>query len=1042
MKPLRLTLSAFGPYPKEQTLDFRKLYNRSLFLIHGPTGAGKTTILDAIAFALYGECSGHTRDTKRIRSDHAMPDQVTQVSFDFALGAEQYRVLRRPTQSLKERGKEKPCSAYAVLWKRTGITDETNNGEVLAEKWKDVTRKVEELLGFCIDQFSHVIMLPQGEFRDFLVADSRKRQEILEVLFQTGFYRRVEEKFKEETKNLKSELEILNNHLEYILKQADLLPSEREPHLQKSPEKTYFGFNRKEYEERLQTERERTQKNLDELNEKIGKLKEAVEEARSALEQGRRAIEKIEELNCSQKILQDLEKRRDEFTVKRSALDRARQATTLIPLETKWKYCAKEAKEAELKLKEAMEASQEARRKKEEAEQSFQIEQQRQSERDEVRTALEGLRSLRSKVQELFEATERLRNSKEKLDKAVQAWNHVLREKENLAEKLEDMQKKLNDFKLKGAEAEAIRLKYEQTETNVRLIKDLEKSRMEKTEACKQNELKQQTLARIGNALSSAEDRQRLLNAAWIRGQAAILARKLEMGKPCPVCGSTDHPNPASPESGVPDQKAVELSAKRVENLRKAMDKAKQRKSDAVSRLVACETKLKMLHERLGSAVTKSLKEINQEQALLKEELDKTETAERQVQGLEQQGEILKTQGEEAGRKVVEAEREKQACQSDYDRCQAELAARSESIPEQYRDPATLEDAIEEKENRLRMLEEAWKQAQKVLEVSKENLARSEKAEEIAKERLTETRQHERTQREKFLESLRALGFGDEDAFQRAKRSEEKMRQLEEEIREFDESLSAARDRYKRASQEAAHVSVPPDIQELESTVSVRQEGWKKAITQQIQLTEKLNQVDKLHSEFLKCAEELERLQNKYAVVKYLSEIAGGNNKEKITFQRYIQGAFMDDVLTAASQRLRMMSGGRYLLRRVLERQGGRSPSGLDLEVQDEYTGIPRPVSTLSGGESFLASLSLALGLADVVQTYSGGRYLETIFVDEGFGSLDPESLDMALRALVDLQQNGRLVGIISHVPELCERIDARIEIIATPQGSSARFWV
>lgn len=282
MKPLRLTLSAFGPYPKEQTLDFRKLYNRSLFLIHGPTGAGKTTILDAIAFALYGECSGHTRDTKRIRSDHAMPDQVTQVSFDFALGAEQYRVLRRPTQSLKERGKEKPCSAYAVLWKRTGITDETNNGEVLAEKWKDVTRKVEELLGFCIDQFSHVIMLPQGEFRDFLVADSRKRQEILEVLFQTGFYRRVEEKFKEETKNLKSELEILNNHLEYILKQADLLPSEREPHLQKSPEKTYFGFNRKEYEERLQTERERTQKNLDELNEKIGKLKEAVEEAITA----------------------------------------------------------------------------------------------------------------------------------------------------------------------------------------------------------------------------------------------------------------------------------------------------------------------------------------------------------------------------------------------------------------------------------------------------------------------------------------------------------------------------------------------------------------------------------------------------------------------------------------------------------------------------------------------------------------------------------------------------------------------------------------
>lgn len=213
-------------------------------------------------------------------------------------------------------------------------------------------------------------------------------------------------------------------------------------------------------------------------------------------------------------------------------------------------------------------------------------------------------------------------------------------------------------------------------------------------------------------------------------------------------------------------------------------------------------------------------------------------------------------------------------------------------------------------------------------------------------------------------------------------------------------------------------------------------------VREEASLSERLRQIQIWLNELTRVLKEIEDLESRFGVVGRLAEVASGRNAFGVTFQRFVLGALLDDVLIASSQRLRIMSKGRYQLQRMTTRADKRTAGGLDLEVYDTYTGTARPVATLSGGESFIASLSMALGLADVVQSYAGGVYLETIFVDEGFGSLDPESLDLALRALIDLQQGGRLVGIISHVPELKERIDARLEVVPGRAGSSARFVV
>jgi len=297
------------------------------------------------------------------------------------------------------------------------------------------------------------------------------------------------------------------------------------------------------------------------------------------------------------------------------------------------------------------------------------------------------------------------------------------------------------------------------------------------------------------------------------------------------------------------------------------------------------------------------------------------------------------------------------------------------------------------------------------------------------------------TQREAFSKGLSDAGFRDEEAFRAAKRTKSEIERLETEIQAFERNLESARDRASRAAIAAAGLE-SPDLQALEQSAAKAKADLEKALREEAALTENLKRIDGWLTDYGHALEELAGLEERYSSIGKIAAVATGQNRDGVNFHRFVLAALFEDVLSSASKRLHIMSNSRFHLQRAKDRSDRRTAGGLDLEVHDTYTGTTRPVSTLSGGESFLASLSLALGLADVVQSYAGGIRLDTICVDEGFGSLDPEALDLAFRALVDLQENGRLVGIISHVPDLRDRIDTRLEVIKDRHGSSARFVV
>jgi exonuclease SbcC len=362
-------------------------------------------------------------------------------------------------------------------------------------------------------------------------------------------------------------------------------------------------------------------------------------------------------------------------------------------------------------------------------------------------------------------------------------------------------------------------------------------------------------------------------------------------------------------------------------------------------------------------------------------------------------------------------------------------------VPEEYHRTDLLNRAKDKLRKRMTALEAALRKAQKELELGAQDLAAKEASCEAAEEHAALTAQRRLVQQQEFAASLQNAGFHDEAAFKQAKRAVDEIAPLEADILAFDRDRESARDRMTRAVQGAAGL-IHPDMEALEQAALSAREALTSSVREEATLKESFKRIGSWLRDHENYARELGALEERYAIVGRLAEVSGGSNKDGITFQRFVLAALLDDVLATASKRLHLMSNGRFYLQRVKDRTDRRTAGGLDLEVHDTYTGTTRPASSLSGGESFLASLSLALGLADVVQSYAGGMRLETIFVDEGFGSLDDEALDQALRALIDLQQTGRLVGIISHVRDLRERIDTRLEITADRRGSMARFVV
>lgn len=1020
MKPLKLTISAFGPFAGTQTIDFTELGERTFFLINGPTGSGKTTVLDAICFALYGDTSGAQREGKQMRSDHADSSAVTEIAFDFTTGAETYRIKRSPEQERpKKRGDGTTTMiANATLWSRTGLTDDAQEGDVLETGWSRVTEAVEVLLGFKSSQFRQVVMLPQGDFRKLLMADSKERQGIMEILFRTELYRRIEEYLKNCARELRLETE--QKDREKILKLQDAGAETKDDLAQRHT---------------LHIEQ------LAEATENIAARYSAAEAARKALDTGKQVREKLAAKNAAAIAVKELEQKTPEIEAWQAILTKAQQAAGLTDKEKALQERQQEADTAASQLENKKFMRSEAESASTTAAGALAAEEKKESDREAASREVIRLEGLTAKVAALEEARKTINEAEQKVKTAETELGAAQRSLEATRKDMAEKTVALAAAKSSAGQAAALEAACREAERVSGRRQSLEDCRGVLSEAQKSFNQAENKCRLAEDGYAAAKEELFGLQERWHKGQAAILAGSLTAGEPCPVCGSAEHPKPAAAGAELPSEADLKARQLALNDLEAARDQAKDELTSAEAVMSTVLGRIEDLEKELGNQASLDPAVLAASANEIKGLWTQASTAAETASALDSELKALQEQ-EESVRKMLEG------CRDNYQKEHTALEAqravlqeREAAVPADLRDPAALQHARQEAVNRRELLQASLDSAKKAAAEAGQALVKAATAEQEALGTSQAAAKRLEDEKSSFAQRLKEAGFDCMKDYEAARKVPEAVQRLQREINEFKEKLFAAKDHLERAAG-AAEGLVEPDLAALVQNRTEAEAIHEQSLRREEQLRSQVKNEDKWLQDLQEMEDAIKGLAERYAVLGRLSQVANGANKYGLTFQRFVLGALLDDVTIAATERLKLMSRGRYHLQRTMDRARSNAAGGLDLEVFDTYTGAARSVATLSGGETFLASLSLALGLADVVQSYSGGIHLDTIFVDEGFGSLDPESLDFALRALLDLQKGGRLVGIISHVPELKERIDARLEILPTDRGSAASFRI
>nr|WP_246462485.1 SbcC/MukB-like Walker B domain-containing protein [Pelagicoccus albus] len=1018
---MRLTLSAFGPYAEPQTLDFAELGGREFFLIHGPTGSGKTTLLDAITYALYGETSGAGRNGAQMRSQQADTKTLTFVRFDFCVGENYFRVERQPEQEVaKKRGEgttKRP--AEANLWKGNSPGRDPGPSDLnwtpLATKAGQVNSEVARMLGFSAEQFRQVILIPQGRFREVLEADSKKREEILETLFGTQRFSALAELLKTKAKNLQDQAKI------GLQQKAALL----EAHLSES-------------EQELREKLSLTRVKIEELEAQLKPLQTKREQANKALEAARLLDQQFLELEKADTELSAIKARESETKDAKARVELARKAANLrseFELYTQSKRHREKA-DSELEgLRKILPAQEKA------LQQAIEKKALLDKDSDSFKkweTELAKLDDLEPKLNRLIQLQSEGETAKRQLSEASKESDRLGKHSTELAKRIPELEKRWTkslqarsripqiDTELKKAQ-EALKI-LNQRKVLSEKITVLEKAQEPRKTAGK-------VLAETWKRLCSERDQEQ---DRWDNGQAALLASQLETEAPCPVCGSTHHPKPAhSSAESLPSETRIKSLRKSAEDAFKKLEAAREVYQNAEKELTLLRSKRDALAkpESSEAQILESIGKLDTELKLLQKEA--TSLTEDSLAKSRSEAEAAAL----AAKKAEEAANERKGS---FEKLLSASKVMQQDIPTELRSSIALNKRRSLIRNRIREFETSKETTEKSLQASRETHQQT----------LTQIRSLEKTTKDAakaeaelqsvWQKALSSIGFENEEAWHKARLDSEELLVLEKTLEQFAKEMAAAQSRCARAKEELAKSKAAerPQLTRYSEEQQAAEKAWQETRDLKAGFSKDLDTLKRACQQLDKMEKEFGELQTAYSTAGKVADAVNGKNVLGITLQRFVLTAFLDDTLIAASSRLVRMSRGRFRLERRRERNDMRRASGLDLDVFDEFTGQSRSVNTLSGGESFLASLALALGLADVVQSYSGGVRMDALFIDEGFGTLDQEALDEALKALMDLREKGRLVGIISHVPELKERIDVRLEVTSTRQGSKAAFKI
>ena len=914
MRPLKLTMAGFGPYAGVQVLDFDCLGSSGLYLITGDTGAGKTTIFDAITFALFGEASGNNRDSTMLRSKYAKDDAPTYVELTFAYGGKVYTVTRNPAyERAKTRG--------------TGTTTELAGAELTCPDGRQVTKKgevdaaIREIIGLTREQFSQIAMISQGDFRKLLQADTKERQKIFRDIFKTDFYVLLQNQLKESTGEIRTQREQASQSIQQYINGMTC------------DEDSVYA--------------------LDVQKAKNGELPvtEVIELFRTLLEQDRQAELALEaELAAAEKELEQITSQltqAEAYEAAKTALAKrvAEEAMLTVAFET-----AKVTLDAAQKTVPAQEK---------------------------LQSKIAEMELLLPSYDELDTHTAALAAAQTDLAGAHAAQESAAKEKNNLTTEIIGLRTEQKDLVDVSAEKEKLAAQLQQLGDRqkqfVDFLSGMEGLAREQAELAKRQEEYLKAEETSSELLREYEVRER----AFLREQAGIMASGLTAGMPCPVCGSVEHPQLAVLAEDAPTEADVKAAKAKYDT---AQRRANEASNEAQKRKGMVDTTEEILAKEIDSLIPGTPLE------------DSAKAAEEQENLLAAQIGGLNVQ--------IAALAKKMARREELDvllpKKELLLRAAEETITVKTAEIASLTAKAESSEAQIHVLQD--------------KLAFPDKA--AAEAEISNLREESDKLRQNLKTAETAYNQSKENLAGIRGTIEQLHKQLENGTDIDAEQLQAKKDEYvsqkavSMAKQKNVHASISANKSALEG-ISGK-------------------------------AAEIEVLDKKYAWMKALSDTANGSvsGKDRVMLETYIQTTYFERILARANIRLQKMSGGQYDLKRREEADNKKSQSGLELDIIDHINTTERSVNTLSGGEAFLASLALALGLSDEVQM-STGIHLDTLFVDEGFGSLDSEALSKAYNTLAGLTEGNRLVGIISHVAELREKIDKQIVVKKEKTGES-----
>ncbi|WP_242259502.1 AAA family ATPase [Bacillus cereus group sp. BfR-BA-01311] len=1028
MRPIQLIMTAFGPYKQKEVIDFEDLGEHRIFAISGNTGAGKTTIFDAICYVLYGEASGEERsDTSMLRSQFADDNVYTSVELTFQLKGKRYEIKRQLGH--KKQG-NKTITGHAVeLYE---VIDGENVPAVDRFHVTDVNKKVEDLIGLSKHQFSQIVMLPQGEFRKLLTSETENKEEILRRIFKTDRYKLMRELLDQKRKQWKDVLQEKQKERELYFRNVFKLPIRDGALLETLVAQEHV--NTHQVVEALEQETTVYKIEVEQLQVEQDVQTKQLKDAETRFHAAKSVNEKFIDLQQKNEKYNTLQENRAAIERKEKSFKRAEQAKRLLPFEQWYEEAMENEQKAESLLKQISVKQEQIMNSFELAKEKYEVVKNKEAEREEAKKLVQRLEELQAIIESLAERKLNLQNAeiqigklKESMQKLDQQLEEHTNKKQRMSDELQQLEQALEQYVAKVEELTNMR-------EDAKVLKQAYDVWQEKQKFEQEKEAANNKMQVAVRAYENMERR-------WLSEQAGILALHLHDGESCPVCGSTNHPQKATEQSNAIDEKELnDLRDKKniAEKLHVQVEEKwnfyRLQYEQVIEEVVKRGYNSEKLAETYSALVQKG-KQLAADVNTLKASEETRKQIAANMKSVEEKIEELQKQKREVETMQHRTEMECMQLRTSYEHDKR-------NIPENLQTVQAWKAQFDQAMQELRLMEDEWKKVQEAYQHWQNENIRIQAEQRGASNQFESAKLKKEETFARFMKELEQSGFTDEFTYKEAKLSDHEMEMLQKEIQGYYSSLEVLAKQIEELQAELKDkeymdiTALGEHITELQINLDIIKEKRQRA-------QNAVTYISDLHENIRRIDEQIHEEEKAFQELVDLYEVMKGDNESRISFERYILIEYLEQIVQIANERLRKLSNGQFYLKRSERVEKRNRQSGLGLDVYDAYTGQTRDVKTLSGGEKFNASLCLALGMADVIQAYEGGISIETMFIDEGFGSLDEESLTKAVDALIDLQKSGRFIGVISHVQELKNAMPAVLEVTKQKDGcSQTRFVV